>query len=105
MLKKSCASRCAEFTFYFAAVDRNIPEDKRSSRSGYRENTVGTLDLATANMYRGDHNLVRAELVHEHTYCRNISDCVHCANFVEMYLVNWNAVGIALSLTDELIYR
>ena len=54
-------------------------------------------------MDRGDDDFVRCKFFHEKADCRDVRNRIHRADLVEVDLIDWLAVYVALGLSDLLI--
>ena len=64
---------------------------------------MGTAYLSASHMNRGDDHLIRSNLVHQQTDCRDIRNGIHGSHLVEMDLRNRNAVGMTLRLRNQAV--
>ena len=98
MLEQGGACWGTKFSADMSSVNRYITQDVCSCRSRHGQNTVSAFDLSTAYMNRRNHYLVRCDLIHQHTDCRNIRNSIHRPNFMEMYFCDRLAMRLAFSL-------
>lgn len=64
---------------------------------------MGAVYLAAADVHWRDDDLVRRETMHEQTNGGDVCDGVHGADFVEVDLAHWFAVGFAFGVGDEAV--
>ena len=57
--------------------------------------------MTEAYMDGRDNHLIRLQPVHEHRYRCYVSDGIHRADFMEMYLRDRHAMHMALSFRDK----
>ena len=59
--------------------------------------------MTASHMNRGDDHLIRSNLVHQQTDCRDIRNGIHGSHLVEMDLRNRNAGGMTLRLRNQAV--
>ena len=64
---------------------------------------MGTFYLAAAHVNRGCGNFGPPQLVHHITYRSNVSNSIHPANLVKMYVRNRDSMHMAFSLCYQII--
>lgn len=67
-----------------AAINGNPLKDMGGGRSGNRQDTMSAADLTASHMNRGNHHLLRGQLLHQKTEAHHIGHSIHSAHFMEV---------------------
>ena len=89
----------------FSAVNGDVPQQLRRSRSRNRQHPMGAPDASAAHMDRRDNHLVRFQLVHQQANRCNIRQGIQGAHFVKVDILHRHAMDMAFRLGNELIHR
>ena len=66
---------------------------------------MGAAHLAASNVYRGGHDTLHTQHVHQQADPRHVGHRVQAAHLVEVDLLHRRAVGVALSLRNQAVDR
>ena len=60
--------------------------------------------MTASYVNRGDNDLLWGELIHEQTYCSDIRNGIHRANFMKMDFLHGDAMYVALRFCNQRKY-
>ena len=72
---------------------------------GHGQDAMGAAHLAASNVYRGGHDTLHTQHVHQQADPRHVGHRVQAAHLVEVDLLHRRAVGVALSLRNQAVDR
>lgn len=103
MFEQGGAGWRAELALNAAAIDRHVLEDGGGGWRRNGQNAMGAVYLAAADVHWRDDDLVGRETMHEQTDGGDVCDGIHGADFVEVDLAHWFAVGFAFGVGNEVV--